>query len=144
VTASVGGGVVGSASEFPAPENERVLEETALVEILEESGDGTVDLGAVPHHAAAERSVQVPLEVADLDEADSRLGKTAREKTLPAEGLVPLESLYADLPKFVMKKTKLAVSAGLRGPALLAAFDRVARPTTAAPLGLVWQRARVR
>jgi phosphomannomutase len=40
--------------------------------------------------------------------------------------LVPLESLCADLPKLVMKKTKLAVSAGLRGPALLAAFDRVA------------------
>jgi len=30
------------------------------------------------------------------------------------------------LPRLVMKKTKLAVSPGLRGPALAAAFDRVA------------------
>jgi phosphomannomutase len=48
------------------------------------------------------------------------------ERMCAGPALVPLESLCADLPRFVMKKTKLAVSAGLRGPALLAAFDRVA------------------
>jgi phosphomannomutase len=37
-----------------------------------------------------------------------------------------VESLAAGLPRLVMKKTKVAVSPGLRGVALVAAFDRVA------------------
>ena len=48
------------------------------------------------------------------------------ERMCAGTARVSLDSLCADLPKLVMKKTKLAVSAGLRGPALLAAFDRVA------------------
>jgi len=40
--------------------------------------------------------------------------------------LVPLEALVAGLPRLVMKKTKLAVSPGLRGLALAGALERVA------------------
>jgi len=40
--------------------------------------------------------------------------------------LIPLETIAAGLPQMVMKKTKVAVSPSLRGPALAAALDRVA------------------
>ena len=40
--------------------------------------------------------------------------------------LTSVESLAAGLPRLIMKKTKVAVSPGLRGPALAAALERVA------------------
>ena len=48
------------------------------------------------------------------------------DRMCAGDRLTSLESLAAALPQYVMKKTKLAVSQGLRGPALAAAFDRVA------------------
>lgn len=48
------------------------------------------------------------------------------ERMCAGERLASLESLAAALPSFVMKKTKVGVSAGLRGPALALALDRVA------------------
>ena len=48
------------------------------------------------------------------------------DRMCAGDRLTSLESLAAALPRLVMKKTKLAVSPGLRGPALAAAFDRLA------------------
>ncbi|MFM9025987.1 MAG: hypothetical protein ACKON7_11735 [Planctomycetaceae bacterium] len=48
------------------------------------------------------------------------------ERMCAGPTLVSLESLAAGLPRMVMRKTKVAVSPGLRGAALAAAFDRVA------------------
>ena len=48
------------------------------------------------------------------------------DRMCAGEQLVSVESLAAALPTLVMKKTKVGVSAGLRGPAWARALDRVA------------------
>jgi phosphomannomutase len=48
------------------------------------------------------------------------------ERMCAGPTLVPLESLAAALPRLVMKKTKVGLAPGLRGPALGVALDRVA------------------
>ena len=48
------------------------------------------------------------------------------DRMCAGDRLASVESLAAVLPSLVMKKTKVGVSAGLRGPALAAALDRVA------------------
>jgi phosphomannomutase len=54
------------------------------------------------------------------------------ERMCATATLTPLATLAAGLPRLVMKKTKLEVSAGLRGAALAAALDRVATAFPAA------------
>jgi phosphomannomutase len=54
------------------------------------------------------------------------------DRMCAGDRLASVESLAAALPSLVMKKTKVSVSAGIRGPALAAALDRVATAFPAA------------
>ena len=77
------------AAELATPEDEGVVEEAALVEVLEEPGDGFVDFGALVAGAFNDLLVVVPGVVGgDLDVADALLGELAGEQALAANGLL--------------------------------------------------------
>ncbi len=87
VVASVGFPAVGGAAEFAAPDDERVVEETAGAEVVEECGDGAVNGAAVAAKGGFEVLVLVPSAMIDLDETDAGLGEAAREEALAGEGI---------------------------------------------------------
>lgn len=65
----------GSASEFTGPEYECGVEESALVEVLQECGDGLIGLSGVADVVVGVVVVPIPAQfvdgVADLYEADT-------------------------------------------------------------------------
>src|SRR5579884_3952511 len=77
-----------SAAEFRRPHDERVVQQAALFEVLEESGNGLIDsLGelGVLGHVGVGVPIVVGAAVDQFDEADAALGKAAGDQTLPAE-----------------------------------------------------------
>src|SRR5262245_56653709 len=83
------------AAEFAVPDGERVVEEAVGLEIRQEAGDGTVDLGGVAgvvylHVVVGVPGVQILLAkaaVIELHEADATLHEAAGHEALPAERL---------------------------------------------------------
>src|ERR1051325_1495123 len=85
VAAAVGAVVAGRAAELAAPDDERVLQQTALLEVGEQRGDGLVHCGTTRSEAAAQSLVMIPALMANLDEAHAGLGEAARHEALLAE-----------------------------------------------------------
>lgn len=77
---------VGCAAEFGEEEDERVVEETAEIEIVEEGGDGLIDFRGAGGEAFFEFAVLIPAWVEELDEADPVFAETAGEETIGGEG----------------------------------------------------------
>ena len=80
----------GSSSEFSAPDHERFIEETALLQIRDETDNGLIDISAEPGVVDFHLGVAVPLAsrpVVELDKADSPLHEASRHEALPAVGL---------------------------------------------------------
>ena len=78
------------AAEFAAPDDERVLEEAAGLEVLEQARDGFVHRGAQAGVVALDLRVGVPLRagaVVDLHEAHAALDHAAGEEAEPAHAL---------------------------------------------------------
>ncbi len=87
---AVSGFVHGGASEFSAPDDEGVIEKSALFEVLEEGGDGLVDLAAfdgefVDEVVTFSGAVDVPSPVEELNEADALFGEASGEKAVVGE-----------------------------------------------------------
>ena len=82
----------GGAAELGGPDDERLVEQAALFEIVEQAGDGPVDLGAVGRVVLPEVAVGVPGAgaavgaVEDLHEADAALDEPAGGEAHLAEG----------------------------------------------------------
>ena len=68
---------VDRAAELAAPDDERVVEHPALLEVLDEGVAGLVDVLALAPHAARKVGVMVPVVMVDLDEADASFHETA-------------------------------------------------------------------
>jgi hypothetical protein len=77
---------VGCAAEFGEEEDERVVEETAEIEIVEESGDRLIDFRGAGGEAFFEFAVLIPAWVEELDEADPVFAETAGEKAIGGKG----------------------------------------------------------
>ena len=60
VVAAVSALGVGRPSEFAGPDDERVLQQVATLEIRQETGNGFVDLGALGFHAFPQVLVVIP------------------------------------------------------------------------------------
>jgi hypothetical protein len=73
------------AAELAAPDDEGVLKQTALVEVVEQGGDGRIGGGAVGVEVAAVVGVLVPAAVIEFDEAHAGLAEAAGEQALAAE-----------------------------------------------------------
>ena len=78
---------VGRAAEFASPEDERVFEQTAGLEIGEQAGDGFVADGALIAETLVDLPVMIPSVKRDLDKSHSSLRQSAGKQTLPAEGI---------------------------------------------------------
>ena len=81
----------GRAAEFGGPYDEGVVEETALGEVFEESGDGAVDADGDGWEFGLDVAVIVPVvggslgTAPDLDDAGAAFDETACEETAAAE-----------------------------------------------------------
>ena len=68
---------VDGAAELSAPDDERVVEHSALLEVLDQRVAGLVDVLALAGHTAVDVGVVVPVVVVDLDEADAAFDQAA-------------------------------------------------------------------
>src|SRR5690242_1137163 len=82
----------GRAAELGPPDNHGLIEQAALLEVLDQAADGPVHLAAQRGVAALEIAVRVPgagatvAAVEDLYEADAALHEPAGRQALLAEG----------------------------------------------------------
>jgi hypothetical protein len=67
----------GRAAEFAAPDDESVFEQVAVLEVLDESGDGLVGVLAVFRELFVQAAVLVPSFMEKLNEADVALNESA-------------------------------------------------------------------
>src|SRR6476620_2515200 len=77
------------AAELRRPDDDRLVEQTALLEILQEPRDRPIDTGTVGAVVLLQLAVGVPAAAAataivDLDEADAPLDQTPGDQALPA------------------------------------------------------------
>ena len=63
--------------EFSAPDDERIVEHPALLEVFDEGVAGLVDVLALARHTPADVGVVVPVIVVNLDEAYAALNEAA-------------------------------------------------------------------
>ena len=84
-----GSGIVfldhGSASEFPAPNDEGVFEESALFQVGEKAGAGLVDAAGLSGKGGIDVLVVIPAFVENLDEAHAALDEPAGEQAVFGE-----------------------------------------------------------
>ena len=81
------------AAEFAAPDDQRFIEQPALLEVVEQGGDRLVDLIALVDEALPKvglriGAVGVPAPVEELDEAHAALGEAAGEQAVVGEGFL--------------------------------------------------------
>src|SRR4029453_9634930 len=90
----IAGGVVVAAvlvlgvrrtAELATPNDQRVLQHAAELEVVEQGGDRLVDGGTVAGEGVAELAVLVPAPHAQLDEPPARFGEATGEQDLPAK-----------------------------------------------------------
>src|SRR4029453_10765229 len=73
---------VHSSAELSAPHHERVLQQAALLEILDERGAGLVGVLALSGNQLGQRVVMIPPAMKELNEADAAFGESSREQTV--------------------------------------------------------------
>src|SRR6266540_3402176 len=70
------------APEFPAPDDQRVVEHAALLQILNERRRRLIRALALKRQIARQVAVLIPASVIKLNEANSAFGQAAREQTV--------------------------------------------------------------
>src|SRR5262245_44941836 len=73
---------IDGASEFPAPNDERVIEQAAPFEVADQRGRRLVRALALQREVAGQIVMLIPAAVVKLDEANTALGEPAREQTV--------------------------------------------------------------
>ena len=69
-------------AELASPDDERVVEHAAALEIVEQGGRRLVGVLALPLEGLRQAEVMVPAHVEELDEPHPLLGKPPREQTV--------------------------------------------------------------
>ena len=75
-------------AEFAAPEDERVVEHAALLEVADEGAGRLVDVFRAHLHAVIQAAVKVPGAVVELDHAYAAFGEAAGHEAVGGEGAV--------------------------------------------------------
>ena len=89
------------APEFAAPDDQRVVQQSALLQVADQRGRGLVDFASYLIERLAEVGVMVPIGVIELHEAHAALHQAARQQAvvrvagLARLGAVHLERLFA-------------------------------------------------
>ena len=76
---------VARASEFTAPDHDRVIEQPALLEILHERRRALVHFLCPPRQCSGQAVVVIPVAVIELDETRAALGEPARDDAVCGE-----------------------------------------------------------
>src|SRR5215468_3116433 len=74
------------APEFPAPDDQRVVEQAALFQVLNERRGRLIRAPALERQVARQVAVLIPASVIKLNEADAAFGQTSREQTVGGVG----------------------------------------------------------
>src|SRR5262249_40231272 len=83
------------AAELAAPDDERIVEQAALLEVADESGGGLVDVAALAADLGGQIAVLVPAAMEELHEADAALDHAAGEKAVAGEAAVVVTAVDA-------------------------------------------------
>src|SRR5215471_9580106 len=70
------------APEFPAPDDQRVVEQAALLQILNERRRRLVSPPALKRQVARQVAMLIPASMIKLNEANASFGQAAREQTV--------------------------------------------------------------
>src|SRR6266404_9990976 len=76
------------AAELAAPDDQRLIEHAAHLQIRNEGGGGLIDFGGDEFHLVFDAAVVVPVAVVELDEADAALGEATGEEAVARVGAV--------------------------------------------------------
>lgn len=77
---------VGGPAKFPAPDNEGVVQEPALLEVLDQCGRRLVGVPALARKLLGQGEMLVPAHVVKLDETDIALGKATGKEAIVGVG----------------------------------------------------------
>src|SRR5687768_1517262 len=87
----------GSSPKFTTPDNQRIFEQTALLQILDQGGARLVRIFAVLLQVAHQGTVLVPGLMENLDEPDSALDEPAGQETAIGVGrLARLRAIHLE------------------------------------------------
>ena len=110
VAATVARAVVRRAPELAAPYDQRVLQQTALLQICNEPRNRLVDRRTTSWEPCRQSTVMIPTVVGHLNEANPGFGKSPCEQTLMTE---------------VLRSAAVDSIKGLRGLSLLREIDNI-------------------
>src|ERR1700722_894950 len=99
--AAVGGGgeralAVYGTAELPAPDHQRVIEQAALLEVLDKRRGSSVHVERLQANLLRQCAVLIPAAMEELDEPHSTFGHAAREQTIAGKSTVvarPIEPI---------------------------------------------------
>src|SRR5262249_17979933 len=86
---------VDRAAGLAAPDDDRIVEQAALLEVADESGGGLVDVAALAADLGGQIAVLVPAAMEELHEADAALDHAAGEKAVAGEAAVVVTAVDA-------------------------------------------------
>ncbi len=71
---------VNRASEFAAPDDQRVVQHAALLEVFQQRVTGLIDVLALAGHPSGDIGMMVPVVVIDLNESHAAFGQSSRHQ----------------------------------------------------------------
>src|SRR5262245_4504441 len=86
---------VHGAAELASPDDERVVEQAALLEILDERRGRLIDVEALAANLPRQIAVLVPAAMHELNEADAALDHAARQEAVAGKAAVVVVSVDA-------------------------------------------------
>ena len=109
------------AAELAGPDDQRVVEHAALLEVGDQRHAGAVDLLGLERDAVLDAAVVVPVLVVELDEAHAALGQPAGEQAVAGKGTI------ARLAAVELERLGLFAATGPSAPARWPASGRPSR-----------------
>ena len=73
------------SAKFSTPDDECIFEQSTLIEVFEQSGDGAIGRSTIGFEVAAMVFMLIPTAMIEFDKADTGLGEATSKETLPTE-----------------------------------------------------------
>ena len=86
------------AAEFAAPDDQRIVEQAAVLEIFDQRGRGLIGVAALPFQCARQVAVLVPAHVEELNEPHAAFGQPAGQQAVGGigAGLLHLGAVHVE------------------------------------------------
>src|SRR6185503_13346795 len=95
-------------AELAAPHHQRVLQQPALLQILNQRGARLIGVAALPGYLLGQIVVLVPSTVEELDETHAALGQAPRQQTIGGErsGLARILAIQLERPGGLLREVR--------------------------------------